>query len=755
LSGIGIHTHDALRGRRALTLAAAVVAAILISLLPTGPVASAADPAAASRTAVVGIDVEPSCLNPLLDDCNFIWSHSIAGTALAGAFQVLPDFSFEPVLVDRVDVQAQPFALTYHIKQQAVWSDGTPVSADDFIFTLEAIRNPAHRTSKAGYEFVTQADRVDAKTVTLHFSQSYPNWKTLFGFVLPKHVLAGRDLNLVWRDEIADPVTHTPIGSGPFLVTSWTRGQSLTVSRNPRWWGPSGPFLDTVEFRGPLSQTQQLDGIRDGSLDLIFPAIQQGVADLDRLDGIAAHFAPGTSMEHLDFNVQSATMPLLREPWFRQAIAFSIDRAAVAAASYDTLLPNYPALHNLSFSSLQPEYEPVFARYRYDPQAVATLMLGHGCIRGADEIWSCAGVRASVKFATTTGNEQRELVQQQMLAQARSAGIELVVDNSSPVVLFGTRLPARQYELIMFTWVLGGGLPDVRGLYGCDSVNNDMGYCSQAVTELGLRIEAEVDPVVRAQLINDANRIMAEDVPSIPLFLKLTLLVQRETLHGPQVNPNGHATWNAATWRLTNDVTAPQTGATASPLANANGWNNGPVTVALAATDDDSGVKEISYSLSGAQTGGAVILGSQATVTVSAHGITTLTYFATDASGNVEPVNTLTIRIDKARPALACAAVPARIWPPTGQLVRVRIVLAFADSLSGTDGFKLVLASSDEPGAGDIQGFDVGTPDTSGFVRAERSVHGDGRVYTFKYEGADRAGNIATCSAQVEVPRRR
>ena len=704
----------------------------------------------------VGIDLEPPCLNPVLVECSFSWTAWIAGTALVGAFRVLPDFTFDPVLVDRVDVQAQPFALTYHIKQQAVWSDGTPVSADDFIFTLDAIRDPANGTFKTGYEFVTQADRVDAKTVTLRFSQPYPNWKTLFEFVLPKHVLAGEDFNQAWRNEIANPVTHEPIGSGPFLVTAWTKGQSLTVSRNPRWWGSSGgPLLDTVEFRVTPTQNGLIEGMRNGSLDLIFPQIQPGVADLDRLDGIAAQFAPGNAMEHLDFNVQSATMPLLREAWFRQAIAFSLDRPAVAAATYDTLVSNHPSLNNLSFSNLQPEYEPVFARYGYDAQTVASLMLDHGCVRDADEIWSCAGTRASVKFATTSGNETREFVQQQMVAQARAAGIELVVDNSPGGFLFGTRLPGRQFELIMFTWLFGGALPDVRGLYGCGSLQNYMDYCSQAVTALGLRIEAEVDTVVRAQLINDANRIMAEDVPSLPLFLRLALLVQKETLSGPQVNPNGHTTWNIETWRIGNDVTAPKTTATASPVPNANGWNNGPVTVGLAATDDDTGVKEISYSLSGAQTGGAVVAGSQATVTVSAHGITTLTYFATDASGNVEPVKTLTIRIDKAKPALACAAVPGRIWPPTGQLERVRIVIAFADSLSGTDGFKLVGASSNEPGSGDIQGFDLGTLDTSGFVRAERSPHGDGRVYTFTYEGADRAGNIARCSAQVEVPRRR
>ena len=67
-------------------------------------------------------------------------------------------------------------------------------------------------------------------------------------------------------------------------------------------------------------------------------------------------------------------------------------------------------------------------------------MAAHGCARGADGIWSCGGIRASVRFATTAGNVQRELVQQQMVAQARAAGIELVPDNSPPAILFGTRL---------------------------------------------------------------------------------------------------------------------------------------------------------------------------------------------------------------------------------------------------------------------------------------------------------------------------
>lgn len=728
---------------------AASVAALLLVLTVAATGGSASGAAAPGPTAVVGLDLDPLCLNVLLNDCNTNVSHVVAGPVLAGAFRVLPDFSFEPVLVDHVDVQAQPFALTYHIRPQAVWSDGAPVTADDFIFTLETILDPANNTLKSGYEHVTDAVRVDAKTVTVRFAAPNPDWQTLFQYVLPKHVLAGHDFDQVWRDGIDDPATHAPIGSGPFLVTGWTRGESLTATRNPRWWGPTGPFLDSIVFRIVPSANDQFAGLRNGTLDLIFPQAQLGIADIGRVDGITVQSAPGTGMEHLDFNVQPAGMSLLRERWFRQAVAYAIDRDAVAAASYNTLVPNYPALHNLTFASAHPAYQPVFARYAHDAAAVAVLMLDHGCVRGGDGIWSCAGIRASVRFATTAGNLQRELVQQDMVAQARAAGIELVPDNSPAGFLFGSRLGARDYELIMFTWVRGSAFPSLRALYACGGEQNFTGYCSQAVTDLALRVDVEVDPAVRAQLANDANRILADDMPSLPLFQRITFLVQRDALRGPRLNPGGFGLWNVETWRLGPDVTPPSTTAVAAPAANASGWNNGPVTVQLTAVDDDTGVQDVRYELTGAQTGGAVVAGDSAEVVVTTEGVTTLEFYATDASGNAEPPRTLTIRIDRTAPGVSCSSDPARLWPPNRKLVPVRTVVTVDDATSGASGFTLVSVAGGGPE--DAVGFDPGTPDTAGSLRAELDLGRRTRLYTLVYEGVDRAGNTSRCTADVAV----
>ena len=133
------------------------------------------------------------------------------------------------------------------------------------------------------------------------------------------------------------------------------------------------------------------------------------------------------------------------------------------------------------------------------------------------------------------------------------------------------------------------------------------------------------------------------------------------------------------------DTTPPTTIATRMPVPNENGWNNGDVTVTLAASDEagGSGVKEIHFSLAGSQGGRGVVTGSMASVRLSSEGSSTLTYFATDNAGNTEAAKTLMVRLDKTAPTVTFGSPtpPANAagWHNGG----VSIAFAAADSLSG------------------------------------------------------------------------
>jgi len=504
-------------------------------------------------TAVVGLQGDPQCLNMLRTPCggNSWWT---AGVAVAGAHRVSPGLSFEPVLVDHVDVQrptrTRPFALTYHIKPEAVWSDGTPVSAQDFIFTRDVILDPANEIAdRYGYDRIEEAVAIDGKTVRFVFGEPYAGWKTLFPAVLPKHVLEGHDFDQVWNTEIADPDTHEPIGSGPFLVTSWVPGW-LTMKRNPLWWGPHAPALDAIVFRFLSTPAAQAQAIKDGEVDLIHGNMNPDFAGLLAHPGIVTESNPGAAREHLDFNLAAAGMPLLQHQWFRRAFAYALDRQGLVTQQYGTTNPGLPVLQNLLYITQQPEYEQHFHLYSYSPSRVASLMRRNGCVLGGDGIWSCGGVRARIEFATTTGNPRRAEAQDQIQAKALAAGFELVDDNSPGGVLFGTRLPAGDYELVMFAWA---NVPDPYAevtIYGCGGVSNFKAYCSQRVTTNLTKADAELDPRRRASLVNGADKLLAMDAPSIPLYQIATFLGYRTALHGPSdnISPIDGPTWNVEDW---------------------------------------------------------------------------------------------------------------------------------------------------------------------------------------------------------------
>ena len=133
--------------------------------------------------------------------------------------------------------------------------------------------------------------------------------------------------------------------------------------------------------------------------------------------------------------------------------------------------------------------------------------------------------------------------------KARAAGIELVPDNSPIGVLFGTRLPAGDYELTMFAWLR---TPDPFGLgelYGCNGAQNWMRYCSPRVTQL---LEAADQEVLNpAGLVHRADEILANDVPTIPFYQHPLFLAHRTALEGLVMNvgPQG-LTWNVEEWRI-------------------------------------------------------------------------------------------------------------------------------------------------------------------------------------------------------------
>ena len=133
------------------------------------------------------------------------------------------------------------------------------------------------------------------------------------------------------------------------------------------------------------------------------------------------------------------------------------------------------------------------------------------------------------------------------------------------------------------------------------------------------------------------------------------------------------------------DTIPPTTSAAVQPAPNAKGWNNSNPTVVLTAIDNPSGsgVKQISVSLTGAQTGSSLVTGNSAPITITAEGSTTITYFAIDNAGNVEAAKTLTVLLDKTPPTVAATVSPVPNSSGVNTSAPVSVTFSGTDTLSG------------------------------------------------------------------------
>jgi peptide/nickel transport system substrate-binding protein len=497
---------------------------------------------------------EPFCLNVLVSPCKErpLPIHAV----LYGAFDVGPDYAQRPRLVSHVDFTTKPpFTLTYHIRPEARWSDRTPLTARDFMFTYQArLKYPG--TEDDPYRTrILRARAVDAKTVRVVLRSPFFAWRqALFDVVLPEHALRGENLEKIWTDNIVNPKTGRPIGSGPFLIQNLERGKELTLVRNRNYWGPHPAYLDRIilRFVSPFVGPETVDQLRNGEIDIGVWQLSSPdlISELRRLPGVNLLFPPDTpGWEHLDIRSRPPGHPALRNKLVRRALAYGIDRVAIVRALYGELDPTLKPLDSAILRSSDRFYRPYWSRYRYRPDEARRLLLRAGCRRGGDGIYSCAGEPLSLRFVAAGAGARRVQTLELVRKQLRQAGVEVVPIYAAPSVV-GQIHETGAFDVTLFAWfgagAEGGGIKD---LYGCGAELNYTGYCQRLVTADLDQSDRILDRGQWARVVNRADAQLARDVPVIPLYEVPAVAAVRSTVH--DFVPSWlDTTWNAENWWL-------------------------------------------------------------------------------------------------------------------------------------------------------------------------------------------------------------
>src|SRR5262245_7830000 len=493
------------------------------------------------------------CLNQILDvDCSAFWNVVFETPVIRGAYLFTPKFTYKPDLIARAAVKKRPFTVTYFIRKNAKWSDGVPVTGKDWKFTWATAANPRYRdhiTFEAGWDDIKNITGA-GKVVRVIFKRPYAPWRTLFPFILPQHALAGTDMLSVWNDCICNPKKgNAPISDGPFLLTKFDRGSGITLQRNNHgWYGPKAK-LDSIVFRFITNTNSEIQAIKSGEVDAIYPQPQLALADLRSQAGLKVVSHVGLQWEHIEIEQGPKGNPLAKQAWMPRALLQAVNPRAAAKAPYGTLNPSISPLQSLVRLKGEKGYSNDFGKYDYSPARIDAAMRAHGCSKGGDSIFRCNGTKVSFDFASTSGNALRTLAFTIYQDQAAKAGIELKNGFVPAGTLFGSKLPSRDFDLAMFTYLVQVDPTYLINTFACGLAANYTEYCNRTVTNLLNKSDHELNDQKRLALIGRVGKILANDVPMIPLYQRPTYLVYKTSVHGMVDNASSQGpSFNAEAW---------------------------------------------------------------------------------------------------------------------------------------------------------------------------------------------------------------
>jgi peptide/nickel transport system substrate-binding protein len=431
------------------------------------------------------------------------------------------------------------------------------VTADDFLFTLEAVVDPLNGAAETpGYDLITWEEVIDTKTVLFAFSEVYGPWQSLFEFVLPSHVLIGADS----EDAPGFALTTT---SGPFIVDEWIEGERITLRRNDRYWSANDPLsglplgsVDLVHFVYPESTRDMMSDLEDGVIDVVNPRpLEWIVAEAQDVDGLSHQLAPGPFWDHVDFNHDD---PLLSQKWVREVITLAIDRETILDETVRTVDSAAVVLDSTVSMTNSSVYEPHLS-HRYDPEAAEQILVDRFCVKDDDDIYSCQGRRMSFVWATTLGDEFRE-TQFELIQDALEAiGVELIGDFMTPSRLFSSEVffgGPEMWQIINFSWKAAADPYLGNSTYFCEgSAPNGFGalnvnrFCNLDVDALIRSTASQADGSERSRIYNEADARYLGDLAMIPLYQKPAFIAWNTEISGPELNISRSTDlWNIAAW---------------------------------------------------------------------------------------------------------------------------------------------------------------------------------------------------------------
>ena len=473
-----------------------------------------------------------------------------------------------------------PLTVKYTISDDAKWSDGTPVTAGDFIVhwaanndTVKAEGSETPLFDSISFEqgkYIPEAPEgeADGKEFTVTYPEPYADWEILISTALPAHIVAKeagmsfeelvtaakeKDVEALtpaaefWNDgwdfspgELPDASLVPSMGPYKFKDGGWQAGQSITLEANPEYWGAPAATKELVlRFADPKTHVQAL---QNGDLDVIEP--QATVDTLQQLEGLGDDVNVQTgdqlTWEHVDYNRGEGSV-FADSPELREAFALCLPRQQIV----DNLIK--PIYADAQVMNLR-EVFPFQDKYQEVVDAAYPKEMDQPNIEKAKELVEKSGVSTpTVRLGYQAGNQRRTETVALIKSSCDQAGFD-VQDANSPV-FFKEVMPAGDYDAALFAWAGSGQKASGANIYQSDGAQNQQSYNNPEVDAAWDKLATSLDENEQLEQVKTIEKLLWEDFQAIPLYAHPGLVGHKADVANVRdtVAQSG-ALWNVEQW---------------------------------------------------------------------------------------------------------------------------------------------------------------------------------------------------------------
>lgn len=427
--------------------------------------------------------------------------------------------------------------IRYHMRSDARWSDGTPITAHDVVFTYQMLGDPMVASPRQDYtEHIASVVAENDSTVVFQFHRRYPQMRFHSSHgVIPRHVYENvAPSELATHASLLQPGNGGLVVSGSYQIGSWTRGQEVVLTRNPHF-EPRG-HLDRIVFRVIPDATTRMVELRTGGVDWVngvtfdqIPALRQQAPHI-RFEREEKRF-----YDYIAYN--PGGFEPFADPEVRRALGLAIDVPGLLSALQMT---------DYAVPASGP-YPPIF-RNLYDPETMPPLphdaeearriLASKGWTDSdGDGVLDREGQPFRFSLVTNAGNQRRADISQ--IVQQYWSRIGVAVELRS--IEFNTFMDAlvrEDYQAALGGWGVGLS-PDLTGMWGPDSPYNIVSYDDPATQQLFERALAQPTEEAAAPIWREAARALFEDQPYTWLYYMDQVDGINERVRGVLVNTFG------------------------------------------------------------------------------------------------------------------------------------------------------------------------------------------------------------------------